>query len=206
MLEYRIQGSTVPSTSKDRAIKMFRQTGGPEGGRTTKYTIAPGNIHLFADAVRHLVLEEGVETLNCNCVYEEGWTIWGHLPGSRWWKCLSCTGSASGDPAQWRGPGNTPWNCNCVYEEGWTIDHARELYRQLKETSDMLRESGTNTYVSILDWEAGQTLLFGLGLPGDAAQVRQTPGIVFPDGDPAVHIPDTVDGLSGRCWRRAWRR
>lgn len=98
--------------SYDRAIKMFRQTGGPEGGRSTKYTIAPGNIHLFADAVRHLVLEEGVETLNCNC----------------------------------------------VYEEGWTLEHAQELYRQLKETSDMLRESGTDTYVSILDWEAGEPL------------------------------------------------
>ena len=98
--------------SYDRAIKMFRQTGGPEGGRTTKYTIAPGNIRLFADAVRHLVLEEGVETLNCNC----------------------------------------------VYEEGWTIGHARELYRQLKDTSDMLRDSGSDTYVSILDWEAGEPL------------------------------------------------
>ena len=98
--------------SYDRAIQMFRQTGGPEGGRTTKYTIAPGNVHLFAEAVRHLVLEEGVETLNCNC----------------------------------------------VYEEGWTLEHARELYRQLKQTSDMLRESGTDTYVSILDWEAGEPL------------------------------------------------
>ncbi len=98
--------------SYDRAIRMFRQTGGPEGGRTTKYTIAPGNLGLFADAVRHLVLEEGVETLNCNC----------------------------------------------VYEEGWTIEHARELYRQLKETSDMLRQSGADTYVSILDWEAGEAL------------------------------------------------
>lgn len=98
--------------SYDRAIKMFRQTGGPEGGRTTKYTIAPGNLSLFSDAVRHLVTEEGVETLNCNC----------------------------------------------VYEEGWTLEHARELYRQLKETSDMLRGSHTNTYVSILDWEAGNPL------------------------------------------------
>lgn len=60
--------------SYDRAIQMFRQTGGPEGGRTTKYTIAPGNLPLLADSVEHLVLREGVETLNCNCVYEEGWT------------------------------------------------------------------------------------------------------------------------------------
>ena len=45
-----------------------------------------------------------------------------------------------------------------VYEEGWTIEHARELYRQLKVTSDMLRDSGSDTYVSILDWEAGEPL------------------------------------------------
>lgn len=98
--------------SYDRAIRMFRRTGGAEGKRHTKYTIAPGNVALFAGAVRHLVLEEGVDTLNCNC----------------------------------------------VYEEGWTIDHARELYRQLKEVSDMLRESGVDTWVSILDWEAGEPL------------------------------------------------
>ena len=61
--------------SYDRAIEMFRRTGGSEGKRHTKYTIAPGNVALFAGAVRHLVLEEGLDTLNCNCVYEEGWTI-----------------------------------------------------------------------------------------------------------------------------------
>lgn len=98
--------------SYDKAIKMFRETSGPNGKRHTKYTIAPGNLHLFAASVRHLVLEEGVDTLNCNC----------------------------------------------VYEEGWTIDHARELYRQLKEVSDMVQESGTDTYISILDWEAGNHL------------------------------------------------
>ena len=98
--------------SYDRAIKMFREVAGPDGKRHTKYTIAPGNLELFASSVRHLVLEEGVDTLNCNC----------------------------------------------VYEEGWTVEHARELYRQLKEVSDMVRESGTDTYVSILDWEAGNHL------------------------------------------------
>lgn len=98
--------------SYDRAIKMFRETAGPDGKRHTKYTIAPGNLHLFASSVRHLVLEEGVDTLNCNC----------------------------------------------VYEEGWTIDHARELYRQCKAVSDMVQESGADTYISILDWEAGNHL------------------------------------------------
>lgn len=98
--------------SYDRAIKMFRQAAGPDGRRATKYTIAPGNLELFARSVRHLVLEEGVNTLNCNC----------------------------------------------VYEEGWTLDHAGELYRQLKEVSDMLRENAADTWVSILDWEAGNPL------------------------------------------------
>lgn len=98
--------------SYDRAIKMFREVSGPDGKRTTKYTIAPGNLHLFAASVRHLVLEEGCDTVNCNC----------------------------------------------VYEEGWTVEHARELYRQLKEVSDMVQESGTDTYISILDWEAGDHL------------------------------------------------
>ena len=52
--------------SYDRAIKMFRETAGPDGKRTTKYTIAPGNLSLFASSVRHLVLEEGVDTLKRN--------------------------------------------------------------------------------------------------------------------------------------------
>ena len=98
--------------SYDRAIKMFREVSGSDGKRTTKYTIAPGNLRLFAASVRHLVLEEGCDTIHCNC----------------------------------------------VYESGWTLDHARELYKQLKEVSDMVQESGTDTYISILDWEAGNHL------------------------------------------------
>lgn len=31
-------------------------------------------------------------------------------------------------------------NANCVYEEGWTLEHARELYRQMKKTSDYFLE------------------------------------------------------------------
>ena len=95
--------------SYDRAIKMFREVSGPDGKRQTKYTIAPGNLTLLASSVRHLVLEEGVDTLHCNC----------------------------------------------VFEEGWTMEHARELYRQLKTISDMIQENGLDTYVSILDWDAG---------------------------------------------------
>lgn len=98
--------------SYDRAIKMFREVSGPDGKRTTKYTIAPGNLRLFAASVRHLALEEGCDTVNCNC----------------------------------------------VYESGWTLEHARELYKQLKEVSDMVQQSGTETYISILDWEAGNHL------------------------------------------------
>ena len=95
--------------SYDRAIKMFREVSGPDGRRQTKYTIAPGNLTLLASSVRHLVMEEGVDTLHCNC----------------------------------------------VFEEGWTMEHARELYRQLKTISDMIQEDGLDTYVSILDWDAG---------------------------------------------------
>ncbi len=95
--------------SYDRAIKMFREVSGPDGRRQTKYTIAPGNLTLLASSVRHLVMEEGVDTLHCNC----------------------------------------------VFEEGWTVEHAREMYRQLKTISDMIRENGRDTYVSILDWDAG---------------------------------------------------
>lgn len=31
-------------------------------------------------------------------------------------------------------------NANCVYEEGWTPEHAKELYRQMKKTSDYFLE------------------------------------------------------------------
>ena len=31
-------------------------------------------------------------------------------------------------------------NANCVYEEGWEVGHARELYRQMKKTSDYFLE------------------------------------------------------------------
>lgn len=152
--------------SYDRAIKMFRQTGGPEGGRTTKYTIAPGNVHLFAEAVRHLVLEEGVETLNCNC----------------------------------------------VYEEGWTLEHARELYWQLKQTSDMLRESGADTYVSILDWEAGEPLpetdtqnwcggdgrMLAFDVDGTVLPCMRYSGISI-DNRPSFRIGDVECGIARRA-------
>lgn len=97
--------------SYDRAIKLFRQSGSAKD-RSTKYTVAPGNVKILAESVRHLVLEEGIKTLNCNC----------------------------------------------VYEEGWTLEHARELYRQLKEVSDMVREYKPDTWIMLLDWEAGNPL------------------------------------------------
>lgn len=61
--------------SYDKAIKLFRRAGNFNGERVTKYTIAPGNIDVFLDSVKHMVFEEGVDTINCNCVYEEGWNL-----------------------------------------------------------------------------------------------------------------------------------
>lgn len=61
--------------SYDKAIKLFRRAGEFNGERVTKYTISPGNIHLFYDSMKHMVFDEGVDTVNCNCVYEEGWNI-----------------------------------------------------------------------------------------------------------------------------------
>lgn len=151
--------------SYDRAIKMFRQTGGEE--KHTKYTIAPGNLHLFAASVRHLCLEEGVYTLNCNC----------------------------------------------VYEEGWTREHAKELYRQLKEVSDMLRESGTDTYVSILDWEAGNPMpdtdtqnwcggdgrMLAFDVDGTVLPCMRYSTISIPEEDqPLYRIGDVDSGLAVR--------
>ncbi len=94
--------------SYDRAIKMYRAVSA-EGERHTKYTIAPGNLSILSASIRHMIENEGVDT-----VY-----------------------------------------CNCVYEKGWMPDHARELYRQLRDVSDYVYEHRLDTYISILDWEAG---------------------------------------------------
>ena len=61
--------------SYDKAIKLFRRAGRFNGERVTKYTISPGNIHLLYDSIKHMVFDEGVDTINCNCVYEEGWNM-----------------------------------------------------------------------------------------------------------------------------------
>ncbi len=39
----------------------------------SKITIAPGNIDHVSHAIQHMV-EMGYEEINCNCVYEKGWT------------------------------------------------------------------------------------------------------------------------------------
>lgn len=43
-------------------------------------------------------------------------------------------------------------HCNCVYEKGWTVDHAKELYKQLKKVSDYVLKNDLeeNIYISIL--------------------------------------------------------
>lgn len=48
--------------------------------------------------------------------------------------------------------------CNFVFEEGWELDHARKLYHQMKDLADYLIKKNIDTYVSILDWEAGYHL------------------------------------------------
>lgn len=47
---------------------------------------------------------------------------------------------------------------NCVYEKGWTIDHAKILYKELKDFSDYLLNNNLQdkTYLSILDWPIGR--------------------------------------------------
>lgn len=39
------------------------------------------------------------------------------------------------------GLGYTEINANCVYEKGWTVEHAQELYRQMKQFADFLLEN-----------------------------------------------------------------
>lgn len=58
--------------SYDRAIALYRAVA-PPGERTTKYTIAPGNLRHTATAIQHLIEREGAGVVNCNCVYEKGW-------------------------------------------------------------------------------------------------------------------------------------
>ena len=40
----------------------------------SKITIAPGNITYVYEAIEHFITELGYDEINCNCVYEEGWT------------------------------------------------------------------------------------------------------------------------------------
>lgn len=44
------------------------------GGMGSKVTLAPQNIHLASTALIHLI-EEGYPNINCNCVFEKGWTL-----------------------------------------------------------------------------------------------------------------------------------
>lgn len=60
--------------SYDRAIKMYRAVS-EKGRKRTKYTVAPANVALTAESVKHLVENEGIDDLHINCVYEEGWTV-----------------------------------------------------------------------------------------------------------------------------------
>lgn len=61
---------------------------------STKVTIAPGNVDKLFKAFKHLWEDVGIQVLNSNC----------------------------------------------VFEEGWTLEHAKELYKQLKDVADYLLE------------------------------------------------------------------
>lgn len=48
--------------------------------------------------------------------------------------------------------GYTEINLNCVYEEGWNIEHAKTLYKELKNTADYLLENDLeDIYLSIFE-------------------------------------------------------
>lgn len=48
--------------------------------------------------------------------------------------------------------GYTEINANCVYEKGWTIEHAQELYRQMKRFADYLLDNGLDDiYCSLFE-------------------------------------------------------
>lgn len=149
--------------SYDRAIKMYRKVN-QNGRKRTKYTIAPGNLGLTADSVKHLILDEGIDDLHINC----------------------------------------------VYEEGWTTAHGGELYRQLREISDFLRENRLKTYVSILDWEAGEPLpdshtqnwcggtgkMLACDVDGVLVPCMRYSGVsVSPEKRPVFRIGDVENGL-----------
>ena len=42
-------------------------------------------------------------------------------------------------------------NANCVYEKGWEIEHAQELYRQMKRFSDYLLDNDLNIFCSLYE-------------------------------------------------------
>ena len=42
-------------------------------------------------------------------------------------------------------------NANCVYEKGWTIEHAKELYKQMKLYADYIIENDLNVYCSLFE-------------------------------------------------------
>lgn len=54
------------------AVHHFAENYG--GSMNSKVTLAPANIHLTYQALKHLI-NEGYPQINCNCVFEKGWTL-----------------------------------------------------------------------------------------------------------------------------------
>lgn len=51
-------------------------------------------------------------------------------------------------------------NLNCVYEEGWTVEHARILYKQIKDITEYFDKKGlyNKAYLSLLDTFIGRPM------------------------------------------------
>lgn len=60
--------------SYDRAAKAFESAKRDFGYDSTKFTIAPANVHRLFVACKDMIEKFDLSQLHCNCVYEEGWT------------------------------------------------------------------------------------------------------------------------------------
>lgn len=114
--------------------------------------------------------------------------------------------------------GYTEINANCVYEKGWTIEHAQELYRQMKRFADYLLDNGLDDiYCSLFEdmffkpkdegdddnwcWGAGTPILTTEGYKpieevktGDLVYTED--GTIHPVVNTTSHIADNVVEIS----------
>lgn len=60
--------------SYDKAAKAFESAKRDFGHDSTKFTVAPANVHRVFVACKDMIERFDLNQLHCNCVYEEGWT------------------------------------------------------------------------------------------------------------------------------------